>query len=290
MGIESRQQAGARRRTAWGAVELGEADTARGQRVEIGRWNLATVGPMSDQPMSSTRMTMMFGRASVCAVAADALKAPPAIAMAAAAATRTAPAITFWPATRETTTAARDLAKLVRSRFMRPPSDGREVKSRARQRLGVSNDSRRHRKAASYLKSLGAKSFRARRQRQPLVRRSRRFEVDVVDAGLRQRVAEGLGAGPFGRADAEEQHLDLRVECRGIGERAAADRLRVGCVVAAPEAAAVPAEAADVGELVEVRQASWRTSARRPSTALPWRDSPCRDARGKCARSSARGR
>ena len=44
MGIEPGQQAGARRRAAWGAVELGEADTARGQRVEIGRWNLATVG------------------------------------------------------------------------------------------------------------------------------------------------------------------------------------------------------------------------------------------------------
>ena len=44
VGIEPGQQAGARRRTAWGAVELGEADAARGQRVEIGCRNLATVG------------------------------------------------------------------------------------------------------------------------------------------------------------------------------------------------------------------------------------------------------
>src|SRR5215213_9762973 len=54
---------------------------------------------------------------------------------------------------------------------------------------------------------------------QPLVRRFRRFEIDVFHAGLGQRLAEVLRTRPFGRADAEEKHLHFAIEGRGIGER-----------------------------------------------------------------------
>src|SRR5206468_11857127 len=70
----------------------------------------------------------------------------------------------------------------------------------------------------------------------------------------RQGVAEVLGAWAFGRADAEEQHFDLAIERRWLGERAAADRLHVQRVVPPSEAAAIPTETADVGELVEIDQ------------------------------------
>ena len=63
-------------------------------------------------------------------------------------------------------------------------------------------------------------------------------------------VAERLRARALLGPDAQEEHLDLLVERRRVGEDAAVGGLRIE----AAAAAAAAAEAADVGELVEVRQ------------------------------------
>src|SRR5690348_155043 len=87
--------------------------------------------------------------------------------------------------------------------------------------------------------------------RQPFVRRARRLEIDVVDAGLRELVAEVLDARSFDRSGADEHQLDLFIERGGIGEGPAARRLRIeGAASAEPRA--IAAEAAEVAELVEV--------------------------------------
>src|ERR1017187_7467388 len=83
---------------------------------------------------------------------------------------------------------------------------------------------------------------------QPLMGGTRRLEVHVVDAGLRQRLTESLRTSPFHGTYAQEEHLDLLVECGRIREHAVAGGLRIE---SAPAAAAA-AEAADVGELVEI--------------------------------------
>src|SRR5581483_12206387 len=84
----------------------------------------------------------------------------------------------------------------------------------------------------------------------PFVCRFGGFEIDVVNAGLGQRVGEVLGALSFSLADAEKQHLDLFVERGGIGEGAAARRLGIEC----SPAAAASAEATEVGEFIQVLQ------------------------------------
>src|SRR5687767_13422219 len=69
--------------------------------------------------------------------------------------------------------------------------------------------------------------------RQPFVRRPRRLVIDVLDPCLGELFAERLGAGPFRRADAEEQDLYLLVERRGIGKDAAVGDLRIEPAAAA---------------------------------------------------------
>src|SRR5208283_806482 len=87
--------------------------------------------------------------------------------------------------------------------------------------------------------------------RQPFVSRTRRLEINVRDTGLGQLLAEVLGAGALHRADPQEEDFDLLIERGSIREHTVIGRLRVEC---APTAARAAAEAADVGELIEVRQ------------------------------------
>src|ERR1039458_10251221 len=84
---------------------------------------------------------------------------------------------------------------------------------------------------------------------QPFVGRVRRLEVDVVNAGLSQCVAETFCSLPFGRADAQEQHLHLFVKSGRIGERAPAGRF---WIERSTPAAAATAESAQVRKLIEV--------------------------------------
>src|SRR5947207_13089178 len=56
--------------------------------------------------------------------------------------------------------------------------------------------------------------------RQPLVCRAWGLVIDVLDAGLRQLIAERLRSGSFYRSDSEEQDLHFAVECWGVSEHA----------------------------------------------------------------------
>src|SRR5579871_2215235 len=78
-----------------------------------------------------------------------------------------------------------------------------------------------------------------------------RLEVYVLDAGLGERVAEFLYPWPFDRASRQEEQLDLLIECSCVGKSAATARLRIE---RSPEAAAIPAEAAEICELVKIEQ------------------------------------
>src|SRR5690606_39130534 len=85
--------------------------------------------------------------------------------------------------------------------------------------------------------------------RLPHVARAGRFVEDVVDARLRERLAQVLRTGALGRADAQEEDLHLAVPLLDIGKGAVAHRLDVDRLPAA-EARAVTAEAGNIGELV----------------------------------------
>src|SRR5271157_4515104 len=84
---------------------------------------------------------------------------------------------------------------------------------------------------------------------QPFVGRVWRLEVDVVNAGLSQSVAETFCSLPFCGADAQEEYLNFLVERGRVRERAAAGGLRIE---GPTPTAAASAESAQVRELIEV--------------------------------------
>ena len=116
--------------------------------------------------------------------------------------------------------------------------------------------------------------------RQPLVRRAGRLVVDVLDPGLLERlviVLDALVHPPLGRADAQPEDAHPPVERVRVRHDAAVGRLRVEG--GAAEAAAAPAEAAEVGEQVEMLErdlerlhAAHREPGHRPALAV--RDRP----------------
>jgi len=103
---------------------------------------------------------------------------------------------------------------------------------------------------ANHRNKRGASFLKTPAPRQPLVRGAGRLVIDILDACLRELFAERLRSRPFRRPYAEEEDLDLLVEGGCIGEHAVARGLRVESAAAAT----TPAEAADVGEFVEIRQ------------------------------------
>lgn len=56
--------------------------------------------------------------------------------------------------------------------------------------------------------------------RQPFAGNARRFEIDVVDAGLGQLIAEVFGAGALHGADSQEEDFNLLVERVRVREHA----------------------------------------------------------------------
>jgi hypothetical protein len=81
------------------------------------------------------------------------------------------------------------------------------------------------------------------------MRGARGFEVDVVNPGFSQLVAEILRSLALGGADPEEQLRHFFVKSRRVRERTAARRLRVKTPASA---AAASAEATEVGELIQM--------------------------------------
>lgn len=59
------------------------------------------------------------------------------------------------------------------------------------------------------------------------MRGSGRLEIDVLDAGCRQRIAELFYTRPFDRTCGEKQDLDLAIERGRIRKGSAADRFYV---------------------------------------------------------------
>src|SRR6185369_9728261 len=84
--------------------------------------------------------------------------------------------------------------------------------------------------------------------RQPLVGRTRRLEIEVLDAGLGQLFAEILRARAFDGADSQEKDLHFLIERVGIGEYTVVGGLRIESAAAA----AAAAEATEVSELIGV--------------------------------------
>src|SRR5258706_3772559 len=81
--------------------------------------------------------------------------------------------------------------------------------------------------------------------RQPLMRGTGRFEINVLNSRVREGFAEALGPRPFCRADSEEHDLHLHDECRRIR-----DNTVVRCFGIEPTPAArAPAVTAPISEL-----------------------------------------
>src|SRR6185295_13128747 len=99
--------------------------------------------------------------------------------------------------------------------------------------------------------------------RQPLVGRTRRLEIEVLDPGLGQLFAEILRARAFHGADSQEKDLHFLIKCVGVRKYTVVGGLRIE---SAPAAAAA-AEAAKVGELIRIgedRQERLHTAHREP--------------------------
>src|SRR6202142_107117 len=63
--------------------------------------------------------------------------------------------------------------------------------------------------------------------RQPLVSRAGRLEIDILDAGLGQLIAEVLRTGAFHGADSQEEDLDPLVERVCFRKHPVVGRLRI---------------------------------------------------------------
>src|ERR1035437_8308484 len=80
---------------------------------------------------------------------------------------------------------------------------------------------------------------------QPLMGRTRRLEIEVLDPGLGQLFAEILRARAFHGADSQEKDLHLLIERVGVRKCTVVGGLRI-------ESAPAAAAAAEVSELIGV--------------------------------------